>query len=122
MSTSLLYHAFGIRGYRYCTVDYNNGETIFTIHQELETYRRAACGSSRVIPSGAGGTPVPVPAHWEPGACSLGNPTCGMSGCARWCCQVDVLFADSEAELHQVLREICTGVIAERPSATWPVT
>jgi transposase len=49
MSTSLLYHAFGIRGYRYSRTDYDNGETIVTIHQEPGTYRCAACGSSRVI-------------------------------------------------------------------------
>jgi hypothetical protein len=37
MSTSLLYHAFGIRGYHYTRTDYQGGQTIFTIHQEPET-------------------------------------------------------------------------------------
>jgi transposase len=33
MSTSLLYHAFGIRGYQYTRTDYQDGHTIVTIHQ-----------------------------------------------------------------------------------------
>ena len=35
MSTSLLYHAFGIRGYRYTRTDYLEGEVVFTIEQRL---------------------------------------------------------------------------------------
>ena len=37
MSTSLLYHAFGIRGYRYVRTDYLEGEVIFTIEQPRAT-------------------------------------------------------------------------------------
>jgi transposase len=48
MSTSLLYQAFGIRGYKYTRTDYHDGHTIFTIHQEPETCRCSACGSSQV--------------------------------------------------------------------------
>src|SRR4051794_25778265 len=48
MSTSLLYHAFGIRGYHYTRTDYQDGATIFTIRQEPETCRCSACGSPRV--------------------------------------------------------------------------
>ena len=48
MSTSLLYHAFGIRGYQYTRTDYQGGQTIFTIHQEPETCRCSACGSPEV--------------------------------------------------------------------------
>src|SRR4051812_8494743 len=49
MSTSLLYHAFGIRGYHYTRTDYRDGQTIFTIRQEPETCRCSACGSTRVL-------------------------------------------------------------------------
>jgi transposase len=52
MSTSLLYHAFGIRGYKYSRTEYDNGKVIFTIHQEPETYRCSACGSVQVISRG----------------------------------------------------------------------
>ena len=48
MSTSHLYHSFGIRGYNYARTDYQNGHTIFTIHQKPETCRCSACGSPRV--------------------------------------------------------------------------
>src|SRR5208282_6206634 len=48
MSTSLLYHAFGIRGYEYTRTDYPGGQTIFTIHQNLEACRCSACGSPQV--------------------------------------------------------------------------
>ena len=48
MSTSLLYHGFAIRGYRYRKTDYVNGEVAFTIEQERETFRCAGCGSDDV--------------------------------------------------------------------------
>jgi len=48
MSTSLLYHAFGIRGYHYTRTDYQGGQVHFTIHQDPETHRCSACGSPRV--------------------------------------------------------------------------
>ena len=48
MSTSLLYHAFGIRGYQYTRTDYQGGQVIFTIRHEPETCRCSACGSPQV--------------------------------------------------------------------------
>jgi transposase len=52
MSTSLLYHAFGVRGYRYVKTEYVKGETVFTIEQPRETYACSACGSADVIGRG----------------------------------------------------------------------
>ena len=52
MSTSHLYHSFGIRGYNYVRTDYQNGHTIFTIHQKPETCRCSACGSPQVLSRG----------------------------------------------------------------------
>ena len=46
MSTSLLYHGFAIRGYRYRKTDYVNGDVAFTIEQERKALRCAACGSA----------------------------------------------------------------------------
>jgi len=51
MSTSLLYHAFGIRGYEYVRTEYQDGEVTFTIRQEPKTFRCEACGSRDVRPS-----------------------------------------------------------------------
>ena len=43
MSTSLLYHAFCIRGYKYTRTDYQGGQVIFTRvrSQKAVTHRRA---------------------------------------------------------------------------------
>ena len=48
MSTSLLYHAFGIRGYDYTRTDSPDGQTVFTIHQDPKTCRCSAFGSPQV--------------------------------------------------------------------------
>jgi hypothetical protein len=40
MSKDLLYHAFRIRGYKYSRTQCRNGQVIFTIDQEPETYPR----------------------------------------------------------------------------------
>ncbi|MBW2308143.1 MAG: ISL3 family transposase, partial [Deltaproteobacteria bacterium] len=52
MSTSLLYHGFGIRGYKYVRTQYENGSALFTIRQNTKEMRCAACGSRRVIRRG----------------------------------------------------------------------
>ena len=48
MSTSLLDHAFGIRGDQYTRTNSHNGQTIFAIHHDPETCRCSACGSPEV--------------------------------------------------------------------------
>jgi transposase len=52
MSTSLLYHAFGIRGYRHVATDFEEGGVIFRIAQDLTDCRCSVCGSARVSPRG----------------------------------------------------------------------
>jgi transposase len=52
MSTSLLYHGFGIRGYRYEKTEYVQGEIVFSISQEREALRCPVCGSSEVTARG----------------------------------------------------------------------
>jgi transposase len=52
MSTSLLYHAFAIRGYDYVKTDYAQGAVTFTLCQRPEHWRCAACGSRHVIGRG----------------------------------------------------------------------
>jgi transposase len=52
MSTSLLYHAFGIRGYDYVRTDYHDGRVIFTICQDPHDCRCPACGCRDVISRG----------------------------------------------------------------------
>ena len=48
MSTSLLYQAFGIRGYRYCHTRYEDGATIFHIRLPRSSFLCAACGHAHV--------------------------------------------------------------------------
>jgi len=94
MSTSLLYHAFGIRGYKYVRTDYPDGQVIFTIRQAPETCRCSACESTRVqsrghverrfrsLPIGSRTTAVVLP---------IPRVECRACGVVR---QVEVPFAD----------------------------
>jgi transposase len=52
MSTSLLYHMFGIRGYEYRKTDFFKGRACFTIEQPRERYRCSECGSAAVPAQG----------------------------------------------------------------------
>ena len=52
MSTSLLYHAFGLRGYDYVKTDYREDAVIFTLRQRRHTYRCPLCNSRDVLPRG----------------------------------------------------------------------
>jgi transposase len=96
MSTSLLYHAFGIRGYRYTRTDYCEGEVVFTIEQRRQTLQCPLCGSHDVIahghvprlfrgvPIGSKGTRVLLPIP------RVECPACGVTR------QVAVPFADPQ--------------------------
>lgn len=95
MSTSLLYHGFGVRGYRYVKTEYDAGEVIFTIEQPRESYRCSACGSEDVI--GRGQNPRrlrTVPIGGKPVYLMLAVPRveCRDCGAVR---QVRIGFADA---------------------------
>jgi transposase len=94
MSTSLLYHAFGIRGYEYVRTDYHDGATIFAIRQDPEDCRCSACGSREVISRGHAERRFrAVPIGSRPTAVVLPIPRveCHTCGAVR---QVKVPFAD----------------------------
>jgi transposase len=94
MSTSLLYHAFGIRGYTYTRSEFQGGQVIFSIHQKPQTCRCSACGSPdvkhrghvqrrfRTVPIGTKATIVVLP---------IPRVECSACGLVR---QVEVAFAD----------------------------
>jgi len=48
MSTSLLYQAFGIRGYQYRSTDFFEGRVCFNLELPREKYRCPECGSAAV--------------------------------------------------------------------------
>jgi transposase len=52
MSTSLLYHAFGLVGYRYAGQSFQGGKVTFRIEQPRERHRCAHCGSAEVWDQG----------------------------------------------------------------------
>lgn len=53
MSTSLLYHICGIRGYEYRRTEYIDGAVLFHIEQPRERLRCPRCGTAKVIARGA---------------------------------------------------------------------
>ena len=52
MSTTLLYRAFGVRGYQYQKTEYAGGAVTFSISQPRQSYQCPKCGSSDVIGRG----------------------------------------------------------------------
>jgi transposase len=94
MSTSLLYHAFGIRGYEYVRTDYHGGGTIFTIRQDPDDCRCSACGSRRVISRGhADRQFITLPIGSRKTTVALPIPRVECQACGR-VRQVEVPFAD----------------------------
>ena len=95
MSTSLLYHGFGVRGYRHRKTEYIEGRIVFHVTQPREACRCSVCGSPEVVLRGQserrfrslpiGSRPVtlvvPIP--------RVGCQTCGMVR------QVTIGFAQS---------------------------
>ena len=53
MSTSLLYHGFGISGYRYVRTNYSEGGVIFTITRKKFSVRCPVCKSKNIIRHGS---------------------------------------------------------------------
>jgi transposase len=129
MSTSLLYHAFGIRGYQYTRTDYQNGQVIFTIHQDPETCRCAACGSTdvpsrgrverrfRSLPIGSRATFVDLP---------IPRVECQICGAVR---QVKIPFADArrtytcsfERHALELSRRMTIRDVAKHLGVSWDV-
>jgi transposase len=94
MSTSLLYHAFGVRGYHYQSTKYPEGAVTFTITQPRESYRCAVCGSANVIGKGKHERRFrTVPIGGKPVYVELAVPRveCRQCGAVR---QVRIGFAD----------------------------
>jgi transposase len=52
MSTSLLYHAYGVRGYRHVKSEYAEGAVIFHVMQPKKSHRCPVCGSPKVVGRG----------------------------------------------------------------------
>lgn len=53
MSTSILYHGFGIQGYRYVRSEYQQGTIVFTVEKDRSALRCPCCNSRDVTRRGA---------------------------------------------------------------------
>ena len=94
MSISLLYHAFGIRGYQYVRTNYTEGQVVFTICQEPQTCRCSACGSGDVLSRGhveRRFRSLPIGGRTTSLVLPIPRVECRACGLVR---QVDVAFAD----------------------------
>src|SRR3954454_7664852 len=94
MSTSLLYHAFGVRGDEYARTEYQGGQTTFTIRQADKTLRCPACGSRDVRPKGRVERrfrPLPIGSRATIVALAIPRVACDACRVVR---QVEVPFAD----------------------------
>src|SRR5260370_35125134 len=94
MSTSLLYHRFGVVGYHYVSQDFEAGVTFFRIEQPRQRLRCSQCGSDRVWAQGGVERSFRgLPIGNQPTVLELKVPRvlCGDCGKVR---QVKVNFAD----------------------------
>jgi transposase len=129
MSTSLLYHGFGVRGYRYVKTEYGEGEVTFTIAQPRESWRCPECGSEEVIGRGQnvrrfrtlpiGGKPVFL-------VLAVPRVECRRCGVVR---QVKIRFADPrrsytrafERYALELSRHMTIKDVADHLNISWDV-
>jgi len=93
MSTSLLYHGFGIRGYSHIKTTFRGGEVVFWVKQEAQRLRCAKCGSWDVIRRGQtlrGFRSVPIGSRRVKVMLPVQRVECRVCGVVR---QVKVDFA-----------------------------
>ncbi len=129
MSTRLLYHGFGVRGYRYKTIAPEGGKVVLTITQPRESYCCAVCGSKDVIGKGKKKRRFrTVPIGGKPVYLELAVPRveCGQCGAVR---QVKIGFADPrvtytksfERYALELSRYMTIKDVADHLGITWDV-
>ena len=94
MSTSVLYHGFGVRGYRHEQTQVVDGRLVMRLSQPKESCRCSACGSREVVLSGVSEREFrSVPVGSQPVTIVLPIPrvACRACGLVR---QVAVKFAE----------------------------
>jgi len=129
MSTSLLYHAFGIRGYQYVSTRYENGEVIFQIRHRKSGLCCPECRSRDVIRKGTvervfscvpiGSKPVSV-------LLAVQRVLCRACDCLR---QVKMGFADPRFSYTRQFERYALGLsrhmtikdVAEHLNVSWDV-
>ena len=129
MSTSLLYHAFGVRGYQYQSTEYAGGAVIFRITQARESCCCTVCGSEDVIGKGKKNRRFrTVPIGGKPVYLELAVPRveCRQCGAVR---QVKIGFSDPrvtytrsfERYALELSRHMTIKDVADHLGITWDV-
>ena len=129
MSTSLLYHGFGVRGYRHVKTEYTKGEVVFTIEQPRESLRCPVCGSADVIGRGQNVRRFrTVPIGSKPVYLVLPVPRVGCRDCGA-IRQVKIGFADRRVSYTRAFRRYALELsrymtvkdVAEHLRISWDV-
>ena len=129
MSTSLLYHGFGVRGYRYVKTEYAEGEVVFTIEQPREWYACPVCGSADVIGRGQNYRRFrTVPIGRKPVYLSLAIPRVGCRCCGA-VRQMRIGFADARVTYTKAFQRYALELsrymtikdVAEHLGISWDV-
>jgi transposase len=129
MSTSLLYHAFGVRDYRYVKTEYVAGGVIFTIERKTDTCRCAACGSENVWRQGSVKRPfrtLPIGRRSVTFRAEIPRLLCHDCGKTR---QADIGFAEPrrtytksfERYVLELSRHMTIKDVAEHLGVSWDV-
>jgi transposase len=110
MSTSLLYHAFGIRGYTYVRTDYGR-RLVFTVQPDERVVRCSQCRSYNVVRRGTVRRvfkTLPIGRRQIHVAVPIPRVACRDCGCVR---QIRLHFADPQRHyttaLERLVVELC---------------
>lgn len=129
MSTSLLYHAWGLRGYRHVRTRYQEGGICFGIEQASHTFRCAHCGSADVVRSGQvvrSFRSLPIGPHAVSIELPIQRLWCSHCGKTR---QVKVMFAQErrsytrcfERYALELCRQMTISDVADHLGVGWDV-
>jgi len=129
MSTSLLYHALGIRGYQYVNTKYEGGKVIFRIDQRKTELRCPECESRKVIRKGTVErefSSVPIGAKPVKIVLAVQRVLCTACDILR---QVNIRFADPrrsytrafERYVLDLCRHMTIKDVAQHLNVSWDV-
>jgi transposase len=127
MSTSLLYHGFGLTGYRSCSQRFEDGQVIFRIDKPRERLRCSCCGSDRVwVQGGVERTFRTVPIGSKPVLLQFKVPRVRCFACGK-VRQIKLGFADPkkhysrafERYVLELSRHMTIQDVAEHLQVSW---
>lgn len=113
MSTSLLYHAWGLQGYRYRRTDYREGGIVFEVEQNADTLRCSCCGSRSIVRQGH------VIRHFKSIPIGMKPVTILLSIPRLWCAscckirQARVRFADTRRSYTKAFERYALALSAQ---------